>query len=162
MIDSTSVRVHAHGANPAGGQAAQAMGRSRASLSTKIHLATDALGCPLGFILTSAQVADYHQAKPLILAHLKPGGAVIMDKGYDGDSNRAYVNQLGGIPVIAVNSRRSQKPAFDQYLYRERYRIENTFARLKALKRIATRYDKLAATFSSMLTLGCVLFWLRY
>ena len=51
LVDSTAVRVHAHGAGPAGGQLAQAMGRSKASLSTKIHLACDALGYPLGFIL---------------------------------------------------------------------------------------------------------------
>lgn len=157
MIDSTGVRVHAHGANPAGGQAAQAMGRSRASLSTKIHLACDALGYPLGFILTGADVADYHQAPPLMRAYLKSGAIVIMDKGYDGDSNRAYVNQLGGIPVIAINSRRSQKPSFDQHLYKERHRIENLFARLKTFRRFATRYEKLLLTFSSMITLASIL-----
>ena len=54
MIASTAMRVPAHGANPPGGQTAQAMARSRASLSTKIHLACDALGYPLGFILTGA------------------------------------------------------------------------------------------------------------
>ena len=162
MIDSSAVRVHAHGANPPGGQATQAIGRSRASLSTKIHLACDALGYPLGFILTGADVADYHQAPPLMRAHLKPGAFVIMDKGYDGDSNRAYVNQLGGVPVIAINSRRSQKPPFDQHLYKERHRIENLFARLKSFKRIATRYEKLLLTFSSMLTLASILVWLKY
>src|SRR5690606_39118567 len=57
MVDSTAMRVHAHGANPEGGQLAQAMGRSRSSLSTKIHLACDALGYPLGFILTGANVS---------------------------------------------------------------------------------------------------------
>ena len=51
MIDSTAMRVHAHGANPEGGQLA----RSRSSLSTKTHLACDALGYPLGFILNSAE-----------------------------------------------------------------------------------------------------------
>ena len=66
MIDSTAMRVHAHGANPAGGQEAQAMARSRSSLSAKIHLACDALGYPLGFILTEANVSDFDQAKPLI------------------------------------------------------------------------------------------------
>lgn len=162
MIDSTAVRVHAHGANPAGGQAAQAMGRSRAGLSTKIHLACDALGYPVGFILTGAEVADYHQAPPLMRAYLKAGAWVIMDKGYDGDSNRAYVNQLGGIAVIAVNSRRSQKPAFDQHLYKERHRIENLFAKIKYFRRTSTRYEKLASTYSAMLTLACILIWLKY
>ena len=100
MIDSTAMRVHAHGANPPGGQTAQAMGRSRSSLSTKIHLACDALGYPLGFILTGANVSDFDQAKPLLRRHLQPGANALMDKGYDSDAIRAYVNQLGGIAVI--------------------------------------------------------------
>jgi hypothetical protein len=35
LIDSTAMRVHQHAAGPAGGQLAQAMGRSKASLSMK-------------------------------------------------------------------------------------------------------------------------------
>jgi transposase len=160
MVDSTAVRVHAHGAGPAGGQLAQAMARSRASLSTKIHLACDALGYPLGFILTGANVSDFDQAKPLLRAHLRPGAQVIMDKGYDSDALRAYVNQLGGVAVIAVNASRALKPPFDEHLYRERHRIENLFATLKSFRRLATRYEKLRHTFSSMLTLACILVWL--
>jgi transposase len=45
---------------------------------------------------------------------------------------------------------RATKPAFDEHLYRERHRIENTFARLKFLRRIATRYEKLHDSFASM------------
>lgn len=161
MIDSTAMRVHAHGANPAGGQQAQAMGRSKASLSTKIHLACDALGYPLGFILTGANVSDFDQAKPLLGTYLRPENFAIMDKGYDSDAIRAYVNQLGGIAVIAVKSNRSIKPPFDQHLYKERHRIENLFARLKSFRRIATRYEKLQITFSSMVALACIVIWLK-
>lgn len=162
MIDSTSSRVHQHAAGPVGGHLAHAMGRSKASLSTKIHLACDALGYPLGFILTGANVSDFDQCKPLLNSHLQKNSFAIMDKGYDSDAIRAYVNQLGGIAVIAVNSSRAQKPPFDQHLYRERHRIENLFARLKAFRRIATRYEKLHATFAAMLLLACVLIWLKY
>ncbi len=161
LIDSTAVRVHAHGAGPAGGQLAQAMGRSKASLSTKIHLACDALGYPLGFILTGANVSDFDQCKPLLRSHLRTGTSVIMDKGYDSDAIRAYVNQLGGVAVIAVNSSRAKKPAFDQHLYYERHRIENLFARLKAFRRIATRYEKLHSSFAAMLTLASILVWIK-
>lgn len=161
MIDSTAVRVHAHGAGPAGGQLAQAIARSRASLSTKIHLACDALGYPLGFILTGANVSDFDQCLPLLRTHLRPQARVIMDKGYDSDAIRAYVNQHGGVAVIAVNASRAQKPPFDEHLYRERHRIENLFARLKSFRRIATRYEKLHATFAAMLTLACILVWLK-
>lgn len=162
MIDSTGCRVHQHGANPAGGQLAQAMGRSRASLSTKIHLACDALGYPLGFILTGANVSDFDQAKPLLKAHLTTNAFVLMDKGYDSDAIRAYVNQLGGIAVIAVKANRAQKPAFDEHQYRERHRIENLFCRLKAFRRIATRFEKLHSTFAAMVALACILVWLKY
>ena len=161
LIDSTAVRVHAHGAGPAGGQLAQAMGRSKASLSTKIHLACDALGYPLGFILTGANVSDFDQAKPLLRSQLRSGAQVIMDKGYDSDAIRAYVNQLGGVAVIALHPSRTILPPFDQHLYRQRHRIENLFARLKAFRRIATRYEKLHRTFAAMLSLACILVWLK-
>jgi transposase len=162
MIDSTSSRVHQHAANPAGGQLAQAMGRSKASLSTKIHMACDALGYPLGFILTGANVSDFDQCKPLLAKYLKPGTCAIMDKGYDSDAIRAYVNQLGGVAVIALHPGRSQKPAFDEHLYRERHHIENLFSRLKSFRRISTRYEKLHTTFAAMVSLACLLLWLKY
>ena len=162
MIDSTGCRVHQHGANPAGGQLAQAMGRFRASLSTKIHMACDALGYPLGFILTGANVSDFDQAKPLLKAHMQPTAFALMDKGYDSDAIRAYVNQLGGVAVIAVNASRAQKPAFDEHHYREPHRIENLFCRLKSFRRIATRYEKLHSTFAAMVCLACILIWLKY
>jgi transposase len=161
MIDSTAMRVHAHGANPAGGQAAQAMARSRSSLSTKIHLACDALGYPLGFILTGANVSDFDQAKPLITKYLQPAAFAIMDKGYDSDAIRAHVHQLGGVAVIAPKANRTIKPPFDEHLYRERHRIENLFARLKSFRRIATRYEKLHSTFAAMVSLACILVWLK-
>lgn len=162
MIDSAGCRIHQHGANPAGGQLAQAMGRSKASLSTKIHMACDALGYPLGFILTGANVSDFDQCKPLLKSYLKKGSFAILDKGYDSDAIRGCVDQLGGIAVIAVNSSRSQKPPFDEHIYKERHRIENLFARLKAFRRIATRYEKLHSTFAGMVTLACVMIWLKF
>ncbi|MBC8002660.1 MAG: IS5 family transposase [Opitutaceae bacterium] len=162
MIDSTAMRVHAHGANPAGGQDAQAMARSRSSLSTKIHLACDALGYPLGFILTGANVSDFDQAKPLLRDHLQPAALAIMDKGYDSDTIRAYVTRLGGVAVIPPKANRASKPAFDGHVYRERHRIENLFARLKANRRIATRYEKLHSTFAAMVSLACILIWLQH
>ena len=162
MIDSTSSRVHQHAAGPAGGQLAQAMGRSKASLSTKIHMACDALGYPLGFILTGANVSDFDQCKPLLKAHLRENAFAIMDTGYDSDAIRAYVNQLGGIAVIALHPNRSQKPAFDEHLYCERHRIENLFSRLKSYRRIATRYEKLHVTFAAMVSLACILVWLKH
>ena len=161
MIDSTAMRVHSHGSNPAGGQIAQAMARSRSSISTKIHMACDALGYPLGFILTGANVSDFDQAKPLLQRYLKPGANAIMDKGYDSDAIRDFIRQRGGIAVIPPKANRSIKPAFDEHIYVERHHIENLFARLKSFHRIATRYEKLHRTFAAMVSLACIFIWLK-
>jgi len=158
MIDSTSSRVHQHAAGPVGGQLAHAMGRSKAGLSTKAHFACD----PLGFILTGANVWDFDQCKPLLPVHLQSGSMAIMDKGYDSDAIRAYVNQLGATAVIALHPNRAQKPAFDQHLYRERHRIENLFAKLKKFRRIATRFEKLITTFDAMLSIACIIIWIKF
>jgi hypothetical protein len=40
----------------------QAIGRSRGGLTTKLHVAADALGNPLCVILTAGQIADIDQA----------------------------------------------------------------------------------------------------
>lgn len=143
MIDSTAMRVHAHSANPAGGQLTQAMSRSKASLATKVHMACDTLGYPLGSILTGANVSDFDQDKPLLKSYLISDNCAIMDKGYDSDAIRAYVNQLGGTAAIALHLSRAQKPVFDEHLYGERHRIENLFAKLKHFRRISTRHEKL-------------------
>jgi hypothetical protein len=42
------------------------MRRSKASQSTTLHVAADALGDPLGFILTGANRSDFDQCKPLL------------------------------------------------------------------------------------------------
>ncbi len=57
------------------------MARAKAGLSTKAHFACDALGYPLGFTLTGANVSDFDQCKPLLKSYLKPGGAALIHHG---------------------------------------------------------------------------------
>jgi transposase len=42
----------------------------------------------------------------------------------------------------------------DKRRYRDRWRIEAAFCRLKEFRRVATRYDKLAANFASAVALA--------
>lgn len=67
FIDSTINRAHACAAGAAGSNAeAEALGRSRGGFSTKVHTITDALGLPLGFILTGGQRSDIGQGQALL------------------------------------------------------------------------------------------------
>ena len=72
-----------------GGQAAQALGRSRGGFSTKIHLSVDGLGNPLRFILTGGQQHDITQAEGLIAGYA--GEHVLADQGYDAQEFRQHI-----------------------------------------------------------------------
>ena len=82
------------------------------------------------------------------------------DKGYRGAALR---NWRGAREILAVIPRRSDElgpNAYDQHLYRERNQIERTINRLKRLRRIATRSEKLAVTYLAMVTIARILEWL--
>jgi transposase len=50
--------------------------------------------------------------------------------------------------------------SFDQHLYKNRYRVECFFCRIKQFRRIATRYDELAERFASFVALAAAFIWL--
>lgn len=53
------------------------------------------------------------------------------------------------------------EPWFSKRLYRERNLIKRFFSKLKHFRRVATRYDKLAANFLAMIQLAAIRLWLR-
>lgn len=159
MIDGSGVRVHQDAARIAEGQFQQAMGRSKGGLSTKIHMACDALGYPLGFILTGAERHDVTQAKTLLRKYIKPGQYCLMDAGYDSDDIREFVVQNDAIAVIAYRKNRVNIPEFDNHIYKDRHQVENLFQKLKRFRRIATRYEKLQAHYAGMLAIASVMIW---
>lgn len=88
------------------------------------------------------------------------GGAdyLIADKGYDSETIRNKANKHGMKPVIPKRKNAKQpSPDFDSYLYKLRHLVENMFARLKQFRSIATRYEKLARNFESMIYLACII-----
>lgn len=159
MIDSTSVRAHQQAATAKGG-GDHCLGRSRGGLTTKIHVVVDAQGLPIRLGLTAGQAHDGQIANSL-LDDLGPGTIVLADKAYDADRIRALIEEQGAAPNIPPKSNRRWKPCFSKRLYRERNLIERFFSKLKHFRRIATRYDKLAANFLAMVQLASMRLWLR-
>ena len=162
LLDSTIVRAHpcASGA-PAklGGQAEQALGRSRGGFSTKIHLTVDALGNPLRFRLTAGQRNDITQAQALVEGF--DSEYVIADKGYDADHFRQLIVKMGAIPVIPPRSNRKDLYDYDEHLYKERHLVECFINKIKHFRRIFSRFDKLATRYLGFLSLVASLIWLR-
>jgi hypothetical protein len=57
---------------------------------------------------------------------------------------------------------KSQRPiCFSPHLYRARNLIERFFNKIKQCRRVATRYDKLAANYLAFVKLASIRIWLR-
>jgi transposase len=86
---------------------------------------------------------------------------VLADKAYNADRIRELIQEQGATPNIPPKSNRHWKPCFSKRLYRERNLIKRFFSKLKHFRRVATRYDKLAANFLAMVQLVSIWLWLR-
>ena len=153
MIDATIVRAHQHSAGAKKKDGAQAIGRSRGGLTTKIHALVDALGNPVEVMLSPGQDHDLTCAESLIEA-VDPG-ALIADKAFDADPFIGALNARAITPVIPSKSNRKTPRPCDFALYCERNLIERFFNKLKHFRAIATRYDKLAKIFLAGVQLAC-------
>lgn len=137
---------------------AEALGRSRGGFTTKIHAAVDALGNPLGFVLTPGQRADITQAEALVEPYAVE--AVIADKGYDSNAFLACLEARDVEAVIPPKRNRKEQREIDRNLYADRNKVERFFNRLKHYRRIATRYEKTARNYLSMVYLASTMIWL--
>lgn len=131
----------------------QAIGRSRGGLSTKLHLAIDAIGRPLRLILTEGQAADISCATELIEG--LRAQAVIADKGYDANAFVQSIRAAGAKAVIPPRSNRISKRRYSRALYRTRNLVERFFNRIKHFRRVSTRYDKRADSYLVFASLAC-------
>ena len=137
----------------------QALGRSRGGFSTKIHIAVDALGNPVEFLLTGGQEADVTRAEPLIDAH--KADAYILDKAYDSDAVVGAARRQGGEAVIPPKKNRKVARDYDKHLYKERKKVEWFINLLKQYRRVATRYEKTARNFLGFVHVASIMILLR-
>lgn len=128
-------------------------------MSTKINIGVDALGNPVRFILTAGQINDICQAEGLISGFSFEN--LLADMAFDSDRFRASIAEVGAQAVIPSSRSRSQAIPYDKHLYEERNLVERFFNKIKHYRRIATRYEKTALSFASMLFLVATMIWLR-
>jgi transposase len=154
LIDSTIIKAHPHAAGARGGQVKQALGRSRGGFTTKVHAVTAEDGTLLRFVLTPGQVHDITEAKRLIPQ--RDGNRVVADRAYDCNAFIAHIEALGMTAVIPSRARRKVIRPLDRNAYRTRNVIERVFGRLKQARRVATRYDKTRASYSSFVAAASI------
>jgi transposase len=98
------------------------------------------------------------QATPEVIAAAQAASSLIADGGYDANHFSRELKAARTTPIIPGTRSRKRLIRHDEH--RDRWRIEAAFCRLKDFRRVATRYDKLAANFASAVALAAVVaFW---
>ena len=124
-------------------------------MNSKLHAVTDAQGRPLRMFLTAGQRSDDIGARALP-DDLPPARHLLADRGHDADWYREALEGKGIKPCIPSRKGRKVAIPHDEVRYRKRHRIENSFARLKDWRRVATRYDRCPKVFLSASALAAV------
>ena len=158
MIDTSVVRVHQHGACVADNDH-QDMGRSRGGLTSKIHAVVDTpMACPC--------ISPSRRVKHTTIGRVRPLSRRIASK--DNVARGSWLRR--GLDQGTCPSARSmgehsaetisQRPDLLQPVPVSRNLIERFFNKIKQCRRVATRYDKLAANYLAFVKLASTRIWL--
>ncbi len=82
--------------------------------------------------------------------------AMIMDRAYEGDETRQLVMELQLEPVVPPKANRLNKWEYDRELYKKRNEVERLFRRLKAFRRIFSRFEKLDIMFAAFIHIALI------
>ena len=162
-LDSTSVQVHPRWHRGVEKNGPQAIGKSRGGWTTKLHLVAADARTALTVALSPGQAHDAPAGRRL-LRRLEPertGLPLLMDRAYEGDETRQLALELGFTPVVPPKRHRVTPWPYDRQLYRKRNEVERLFRRLKAFRRVFTRFDKLDALFLGFIHFALIVEALR-
>ena len=116
----------------------------------------DGLGNPVEFMLSAGNDHNSAHAVELLGKIEISGSNILADRAYGPKTIRTYISEQGAYYVIPPQSNVSEPWPVDWWLYKERHLVECFFQKLKWFRRIATRYDKLDASFLAFVYLASI------
>ncbi len=136
-------------------------------------LVVDGNGLPIGFCLASANRHEVKLAVPALETVRVPrraGGRprqrpkeLVADKAYDSKSFRDWLRSRKVKPTIPSYERRERKrpkrgrPMKVASGYKERWKVERTFAWLGNFRRLLVRHERYLSTFRAFLLIAIIL-----
>jgi transposase len=111
--------------------------------------------------VTGGEVHEVKGYNALIELHDVAPDRLLGDNGYDSDAIRDDLTKRGIAPVIPPRSNRKTPIEYDHEAYQRRNLIERCVNRLKQFRRLATRYEKTARAYLSMLCIAAARLWIK-
>ena len=119
------------------------------------------MGLPIAIALSGGEVSDFKGYQPVMDAEGPAPKVLLADKGYDADFIRKDMERRGGFAMIPTKRNRLVQIPVDGAIYALRNMIERCFNKLKNARRLATRYDKTAASYRGFINLVSIRLWMK-
>jgi transposase len=117
---------------------------------------------PVAVTLSGGEASDFTGYAPVMDEPGPEPKVLIADKGYDSNAIREDLAKRGAEPVIPPRKNRKIQAPIDGYIYALRNLIERCFSKLKHSRRLATRYDKTAASYAGFVLIASARLWVRH
>ncbi len=115
----------------------------------------------IAFTLSPGNNHDAPEGRNLLEVMNKPsaieGLPLGMDRAYEDNETCSLAARLNFVPIVPPKKNRLEPWEYDKELYKKRNEVERLFRRLKAYRRIFTRYDKLDLVFMAFILLPLIL-----
>jgi transposase len=112
-------------------------------------------------VITGGQVHDSQVVPALLKDGLNTPLAIVADKAYGSAAIRRRITDEGALAVIPAKSNAKNPIPHDTNLYAMRNIVERFFCKMKDMRRLATRYEKLSRNFLAMLHIFAIRCWIN-
>lgn len=112
-------------------------------------------------MLSGGQVHDSKVAVELLSGVNITGSNILGDKAYRTAAIRDYITEQNAQHAIPPKENNPNPWHCDFWLYKERHLVECFFNKIKAFRRVATRYDKLATSFLAFVYVASICILLK-
>lgn len=110
-------------------------------------------------VITGGQVHDSQVIPTLLEGGLNNPLAIVADKAYGSADIRKRIADEGALAVIPSKSNARNPIPHDANLYAMRNIVERFFCKMKDMRRLATRFEKLSQNFLAMVHIFAIRLW---
>ena len=137
---------------------------------TKRKLVVDGNGIPLALVISRASRAEVRLAQETLDRVRVPRKSgrprkrperLVADKAYDSDEFRLWLRRKGVIPCIPPRENCKGRRKKWEEEYKERWRVERTFAWVESFRRLVVRYERMARMYEAFCIVALILICLR-